>query len=104
MLGAGSEIRNLVKIKAMETVLRIKVSDLDADFIKAIKTLFKKDREIEITVSSASDFDFGLNQTETKEEYIARILKAANNVERGNVVSLTEDEFEKVTEQFIGQK
>jgi hypothetical protein len=86
----------------METVLRIKVSDLDADFIKAIKTLFKKDREIEITVSSASDF--GLNQTETKEEYIARILKAANNVERGNVVSLTEDEFEKVTEQFIGQK
>jgi len=86
----------------METVLRIKVSDLDADFIKAIKTLFKKDREIEITVSSASDF--GLNQTETKEEYITRILKAANNVANGNVVSFTEDEFEKVTDQFIGQK
>ena len=86
----------------METVLRIKVSDLDADFIKVIKTLFKKDREIEITVSSASDF--GLNQTETKEEYITRILKAANNVANGNVVSFTEDEFEKVTDQFIGQK
>ena len=86
----------------METVLRIKVSDLDVDFVKAVKTLFKKDREIEITISSASDF--GLNQTETKEEYIARILKAANNVANGNVVSFTEDEFEKVTEQFIGQK
>ena len=86
----------------METVLRIKVSDLDVDFVKAIKTLFKKDREIEITISSASDF--GLNQTETKEEYIVRILKAANNVAKGNVVSFTEDEFEKVTEQFIGQK
>ena len=86
----------------METVLRIKVSDLDVDFVKAIKTLFKKDREIEITVSSASDF--GLNQTETKEEYIARIIKAANNVAKGNVVSFTEDEFEKVTKHFIGQK
>jgi len=86
----------------METVLRIKVSDLDIDFVKAIKTLFKKDREIEITISSASDF--GLNQTETKEEYIARILKAADNVAHGKVVSFTEDEFEKVTDQFIGQK
>ena len=26
----------------METILRIKVSDLDVDFIKAIKSLFKK--------------------------------------------------------------
>jgi len=35
----------------METVLKIKVSDLDIDFIKVIKSLFKKEREIEITVS-----------------------------------------------------
>lgn len=45
----------------METVLRIKVSDLDVDFIKAIKSLFKKEREIEITVSSITDF--GLHKT-----------------------------------------
>ena len=63
----------------METILKIKVSDLDVDFIKAIKTLFKKDREIEITVSSATDF--GLNKTETKEEYIGRIIKAAENLQ-----------------------
>ena len=86
----------------METVLRIKVSDLDVDFVKAIKTLFKKDREIEITVSSASDF--GLNQTETTEEYITRIIKAAHNIKKGNVVSFTDDEFEKATMQFTSQK
>ena len=38
----------------METMLRIKVSHLDVDFVKAIKTLFKKDREIEITISNIS--------------------------------------------------
>jgi len=86
----------------METVLRIKVSDLDIDFIKAIKSLFKKEREIEITVSSATDF--GLNKTETKEEYIARIKRAIKNVEKGNVVSFTEEEFDKLNEHFIGKK
>jgi len=86
----------------METVLRIKVSDLDVDFIKVIKSLFKKDREIEITVSSATDF--GLNKTETKEEYIARIKRAIKNVEKGNVVSFTEEEFDKLNKQLVGEK
>ena len=86
----------------METVLRIKVSDLDVDFIKVIKSLFKKDREIEITVSSATDFS--LNKTETKEEYIARIKKAIKNVEKGNVVSFTEEEFDKLNKQLVGEK
>jgi len=86
----------------METVLKIKVSDLDIDFIKVIKSLFKKEREIEITVSSATDF--GLNKTETKEEYIARIKKAIKNVEKGNVVSFTEEKFDKLNENLIGKK
>ncbi|NTW34401.1 MAG: hypothetical protein HGB12_17565 [Bacteroidetes bacterium] len=86
----------------METVLKIKVSDLDVDFIKAIKSLFKKEREIEITVSSATDF--GLNKTETKEEYIARIKKAIKNVGKGNVVAFTEEEFDKLNKNLIGNK
>jgi len=84
----------------METVLRIKVSDLDVDFIKAIKSLFKKESEIEITVSSATDF--GLNKTETKEEYIARIKKAIKNVEKGNLISFTEEKFDKLNEHLVG--
>jgi len=86
----------------METVLKIKVSDLDIDFIKVIKSLFKKEREIEITVSSATDF--GLNKTETKEEYIARIKRAIKSVEKGNVVSFTEEKFDKLNENLIGKK
>jgi len=86
----------------METVLKIKVSDLDVGFIKAIKTLFKKDSEIEITISSATDF--GLNITETKEEYIARIIKAAKNVENGHVVSFTDNDLDKLNKQLIGQE
>ncbi len=86
----------------METVLKIKVSDLDVGFIKAIKTLFKKDSEIEITISSATDF--GLNKTETKEEYIARIIKAAKNVENGRVVSFTDNDLDKLNKQLIGQE
>ncbi len=86
----------------METILRIKVSDLDVDFIKAIKSLFKKEREIEITVSSATDFN--LNKTETKAEYIARIKKAIKNVEKGNVIAFTDKEFNKLNKQLLGEK
>ena len=86
----------------METVLKIKVSDLDIDFIKVIKSLIKKEREIEITVTSATDF--GLNKTETKEEYIARIKRAIKSVEKGNVVSFTEEKFDKLNENLIGKK
>lgn len=35
----------------MKTTFRLKVSELDEDFVKSIKALFKKDREIEITIS-----------------------------------------------------
>jgi len=75
---------------------------LDIDFIKVIKSLFKKEREIEITVTSATDF--GLNKTETKEEYIARIKRAIKSVEKGNVVSFTEEKFDKLNENLIGKK
>jgi hypothetical protein len=86
----------------MEAILKIKIADLDNDFIKAIKSLFKNDREIEITVSSANDF--GLLKAETKEEYISRIKKAAKNVVNGNTVSFTEKKFDKLNEQLIGKK
>lgn len=86
----------------METVLKIKVSDLDMDFVNAIKTLFKNNREIEITISS--DTDFGLNKVETKKEYIDRLKKAIENVEKGNVVAFTEMEFDKMNKNLLGKR
>lgn len=86
----------------METTLKIKTSDLDIDFIIAIKSLFKNDSEIEITISSPHDF--GLLKTETKEEYITRINKAAQNMTKGNVVVFSEKKFDKLNKQLLGEK
>ena len=86
----------------METVFRIKATDLNLNFLNALKSLFKKDEEIEITVSSATDF--GLNKTETKEEYIARIKRAIKSVEKGNVVSFTEEKFDRLNENLTGKR
>jgi hypothetical protein len=86
----------------METVLKIKLSDLDIDFVNAIKTLFKNNREIEITITS--DTDFSLNKVESKKEYIDRLKKAAENMEKGNVVAFTEKEFNKLNRDLIGKR
>ena len=77
----------------MESSFTLKVSELDSDFIKNIKKLFKKDREISITISSATDFD--LNIVETKEEYFTRLEKALKNLEGGNGISLSEQELDE---------
>ena len=61
---------------------------------------FKKESEIEITVSSATDF--GLNKPETKKEYIARIKRAIKNVEKGNLVSFTQEKLDKLNEHLVG--
>jgi len=86
----------------MQTVLKIKVSDLDVDFVKAIKTLFKHNQEIEITVSPANDF--GLNKTETKQEYIDRLKKSIKNAEAGNIIAFTDKEFETVNKNLLGKR
>jgi hypothetical protein len=76
----------------MESSFTVKVSELDGDFVKILKRLFKNDREITITVSSATDF--GLNEVETKEQYIARIERALKNVESGKGLNYSEKEIE----------
>jgi len=86
----------------MQTTYRLKVSELSSDFLKSVKSLFKKDAEIEITVSNFDDF--GLNKTETKEEYWARINKAIDNVEKGkNLIRFTGDEFEELTKKLLNK-
>lgn len=41
----------------MQTVFRIKVSDINESFLKTIKSLFKSEREIEIAINPADDKD-----------------------------------------------
>ena len=85
----------------METVFRLKASELNTNWLKFIKLLFGKEREIEISVfSSAASC---LNESETKEEFFTRLEKAKENVEKGKVVRFTPDEFEKLSQKLLAE-
>lgn len=58
----------------METIFRIKPNELTIDFLDKVKTLFKNDEVIEISISPLSDF--GLTKKEDKKGYEERIKKA----------------------------
>jgi len=86
----------------METVFRLKISELNESFLETIRTLFKNEKEIEVNVSPITDFD--LNITETKAEYTKRIDEAINNIENNkNVVSFSEKEFEDLTQNLLNK-
>jgi|GEM_PF-684264 len=73
----------------METTIQIKVSELNHNFIDAVKKLFDKDREIKITISSGDNFVV----SETRDEYLQRLLAAIKRVENNDVVVLSEEEL-----------
>lgn len=73
----------------MEATYRLKPSELNDDFIKLIKKLFKNS-EIEITISAVS-------KEKGKEEF----LKAVEDVRlRKNLISFSEAEFELLAEKL----
>jgi hypothetical protein len=77
----------------METTFTLRKEELDTEFLEAIKRLFKNARELQITVSSATDFN--LTQPETPAEYTARLEKAAQNLEANrNRVVMTDEQFD----------
>jgi hypothetical protein len=79
----------------METVIRIKPSELTPDFIDKVKSLFKNDEAIEISISSVSDF--GLTREEGKKGYENRVNRAIKNLEENrDTISFSEDEFESL--------
>lgn len=78
----------------MNTSFTLKLSELDANFLAIVKSAFKNEREVKIDISSTEDF--GLNEPETKEEYIARILKAKANLEAGKGIEYTEAELNEL--------
>ena len=80
----------------MQTVVRLKVSELNSDFIKTIKALFKKEKELDIFISSVSDE--GFPKFESKEGYDQRLNKAIENAKKGkHLVSFSEEEFQEYT-------
>lgn len=41
----------------METIFRLKVSEINADFLKTIRSLFKDEKELEIVIHPAGESD-----------------------------------------------
>jgi hypothetical protein len=79
----------------METIIRIKSSEFTPDFLDKVKTLFKNDEAIEISISSVSDF--GLTKKEGHKGYEDRVNRAIKNLEANkDTVSFSEDEFESL--------
>ncbi|OFX48901.1 MAG: hypothetical protein A2046_07915 [Bacteroidetes bacterium GWA2_30_7] len=83
----------------MQSTFRLKASELP-DLITVLKTLFKKEKMVEITVRPARETS--LEKAESKEEYWARIDRSIENLEKGeHIVSFTEEEFDKFSNELI---
>ncbi|AYQ34355.1 hypothetical protein [Runella sp. SP2] len=84
----------------MESTFVLRRDELNTEFIEVIKTLFKNQQELQITVTASHDF--GLNEPESADAYWARLKKAAANVEsRTQVVEVTEDELDDMTKRLL---
>lgn len=76
----------------MQTVFRIKVSDIDESFIKSIKSLFKKSGEVEIAIQPADDKDETsyLMSTEANRKALDKSLKEAK---AGKIIKVNLDDL-----------
>ena len=81
----------------METVFRLKASELNSAFLATLKTLFKE-KEIEVTISDAHDeTSFLLKNPKNR----AHLLKAIEDVKKNkNLVRFTGEEFEKYSKSL----
>ena len=73
----------------MQTIYRLKASELDSDFLEGLKATFK-DKEIEIIVYEVNETDYLLKSDANK----VRLLKAIENV--NNKTNLVEVSLESI--------
>ena len=79
----------------METVFRLKASELDLSFLKMLKRVLGKNDNIEVLINIDKSISEAL-KPETKDEMKARIDKAIEETEKGeNLITFTGEEFEK---------
>ncbi len=65
----------------MEATIRIKPQKLSLELIEKVRSLFKNEEALEITIAPVRRFEMIVN--EPKEEYMARVNKAIDNLELG---------------------
>ena len=87
----------------METIIRLKTTELNLDFLNKIKELFKNEEALEISISPVSDF--GLTKKESNKAYKDRINRAIENLDaKKNVITFSDNEFESLTSDLLNDK
>ena len=76
----------------MEAIYRLKTSELNEDFLKAVRKIFKG-KEVDITIATASD-------AKGKSEFI----EAIEDVKlRKNIVSFSPDDFKEFSSRLAAK-
>jgi len=82
----------------MDATFRISLSELTPGFIADLRSIFRENQEVNVTIEPVNDF--GLNRRETKEEYFMRINEVLKNLEEGRSVAYSEEEFDQFVENL----
>lgn len=79
----------------METVIRMRPSELNLDFLKALQLMLVGQEEVEITLRTAEP---AFPPIESEGEFWNRLEKARLAIEQGeNLVAFSAEEFEAFT-------
>jgi hypothetical protein len=86
----------------METIIKVNSSELNKSLLDKIRKFIGNKENAEITISITSAKEHSRN--ETREQYFARLDKSIENLETGNVVSFTTDEFKSFSSKLLNQR
>ncbi len=82
----------------METVFKLKASELDNKFLNSLRTLFRS-KEIEITIRDMPDETSFLLSDSKNREYLLRAVEAIQK--NKNLVRFSGEEFEALSEKLV---
>ncbi len=84
----------------METIFKLKATELDSKFIETIKNLFK-DSEIEISIKPIQDeTEYLLSNPSNKKHLLDAIKEVKKNK---NIIRFTGKEFEELSAKLLSE-
>jgi len=84
----------------METIFKLKATELDSKFIETIKNLFK-DSEIEISIKPIQDeTEYLLSNPSNKKHLLDAIKDVKKN---NNIIRFTGKEFEELSAKLLSE-
>ncbi len=87
----------------METIIKLKASEIDLSFFNKLKSMLDLNDEIKIMINTRKQVD-GIFGKESASEMRARIDKSIEDAEKGsNLISFTKEEFEVFAKSSIEQ-